>query len=566
MPTKSISPYWFLATWLLVNFVQAAASPLDPDETYYWMYASQLDWGYYDHPPAVALLISLGKDWLPGSLGLRFGHVLAAGLTMVGLWYLLERPRGKLLWLAAGLAFAQPLLNVYGFIATPDGPLLLFTVLYLLAYRRFLEAPSLANGAIWGLTMAGALYSKYHGVMLIFFSVLPHVFWLIRQPGAWVAALGGAALYFPHLYWQYTNDFPSFRYHLQGRNDAYELRFTVEYVLNQLGIFSPFLFWYYVKTFWQDNGRSDRFVVANRCLVAGFLGFFLCLTIKGHAEAHWTALVSIPLIYLTYRATRDRFPEWEKGIWRMAVVTIGILCVARLLLLAPREWLPFDKPFDHQPWTERLAAEADGLPVMVENSYRLSSLYNFYTGQPAWTMTNVDYRRNQYDLWYGDSLFHGREVLVMGQSNWRVPTGEPFRTAKGSMLLKRVKNFQVLKGIKLEVTGLSDTLATGTDVNIAATGFLPLNTGVRAVDFTTAQAPTIYATVYPSDNTRALHFVAQPRVPGMLEGEQTYLYRGPLKLPTNLPIGPAKIEFGLAYPGMPPLMGMSPTYEVVLEN
>ncbi|MEM6771092.1 MAG: glycosyltransferase family 39 protein, partial [Bacteroidota bacterium] len=341
-----------LLTWLVINLLQAAFTPLDADETYYWMYASQLDWGYFDHPPAVAVLIKLGMDWLPGALGLRLGHVLASTVTIAGMWYLLERPQGPWLWLGAALVFAQPFLNVYGFIATPDGPLLLFTVLYLLAYRRFLALPNLANGALWGLTMAGLLYAKYHGVMLIFFSVLPHLFWLLRQPGAWVAALGGAALYAPHLYWQYANDYPSFRYHLKGRNDAYKFKYTTEYLLNQLLIFSPLLVWFYGKTlyhfrniFWartqveskdqeatkvtdgsgtspsgiQESGSelppnapthhaswADRaFLRVNYWLIAGFFLFFLYSTTKGGTEAQWTALLSMPLCYLTFRAVRD---------------------------------------------------------------------------------------------------------------------------------------------------------------------------------------------------------------------------------------------------------------------
>ena len=58
-----------LTIWVILNLLTAHFCPLDPDETYYWMYAQHLDWGYYDHPPAVALLIGLGKDILPGGAG-----------------------------------------------------------------------------------------------------------------------------------------------------------------------------------------------------------------------------------------------------------------------------------------------------------------------------------------------------------------------------------------------------------------------------------------------------------------------------------------------------------------
>ncbi len=37
--------------------VVAANTELSNDEVYYWTYALQLQWNYFDHPPLVALLI-----------------------------------------------------------------------------------------------------------------------------------------------------------------------------------------------------------------------------------------------------------------------------------------------------------------------------------------------------------------------------------------------------------------------------------------------------------------------------------------------------------------------------
>ena len=99
-PPPNPRPLWILLAWCAINLLQAALSPLDPDETYYWMYADRLDWGYFDHPPAVALLVSMGKDWLPGALGLRFGHVLTGTALLTALYYLLDRPAGK--WALVG--------------------------------------------------------------------------------------------------------------------------------------------------------------------------------------------------------------------------------------------------------------------------------------------------------------------------------------------------------------------------------------------------------------------------------------------------------------------------------
>nr|WP_256534116.1 glycosyltransferase family 39 protein [Lewinella sp. JB7] len=523
------------------------------------MYASRLDWGYFDHPPAVALLVSLGMDWLPGPLGIRFGHVLAGTATVAALYHLLERPRGAELTLAAALIFAQPMLQVYGFIATPDGPLLLFTVLYLLAYRRFLARPDGWSGLWWGLTMAGLLYSKYHGIVLITFSVLPKLGWLLRQRGAWIAALSGLLLFLPHLYWQYTNDYPSFRYHLGGRDDPYQFKFTTEYILNQLLIFSPLLVYHYVKALWKDRAHDD-FERACRWLIAGFMLFFLYTTTKGGTEAQWTALLSIPLVFLTFQAAR-RFPAWQGSLLRLCYLSGALLLVARLLIAAPRDWLPFDKPFDHAPWVERLAARAGDRPVIVENSYRLASLYTFYSGgRPAWTFTDVEYRPSQYDIWRGDTAFHDRPVVLLGQADWKTEGALPFRTQKRDMLLREIEHFQVAAHVSLFPSELPrSVLLPGRKYSIRLRALSP-----QAVDLRGELPLDLFAILWDADGGKRYWALAPVRINDLAAGEEVLLYDGPLHLPPDLPVGEGVLEFGLAYRGMPPLRGQSGSQSVTI--
>ena len=546
MPLRrySVRPVFWLAIWLAVNLFQAAFTPLDPDETYYWMYARFLDWGYFDHPPAVAVLIAMGKDWLPGALGLRFGHVIAGGLTLLVVYELLGRPRRKALLLAVALAFAQPLMQVYGFIATPDGPLLLFTALYLLALQRFLRQPGWGISLLLGAGMAGLLYSKYHGVILILFTALPHLWYLLRLPQAWVAAGTGLMLFLPHLYWQYVHDFPSFRYHLSGRDDPYQWKFTWQYLVNQLLIFSPLLLVYYVRAWWQSDS-PDRFLQSLRWLIAGTLLFFLYTTTKGRTEAQWTAMLSIPLIVLTYQAARQR-PAAFRGVTTFAWITIGLLVVARLLLVAPRTWLPFAKPFDHEPWVQRLAMAAGERPVIVENSYRFASLYEFYSGgHPAWTVTNVDYRPSQYDLWRRDSLYHGKPVIMLGQANWKRPSADSFAMQKGFMRMEAVPDFQVIKDVRLR---------------IEPSGYDSIKVYATAPREIRMDAPL------------SLRFMVIGRRPdggfdhrGLSAPDRTLLpanrnvlvYAGPNPLAAEWNAGTIRLGAGMAYAGMPPLRGQS---------
>ncbi|CAH1002292.1 hypothetical protein LEM8419_03212 [Neolewinella maritima] len=551
-PTFCLRPVWLLLAWVLLNLLQAGLTPVDPDETYYWMYAGRLDWGYFDHPPAVALVVALGRDWLPGALGLRLGTVLVSAATVTAVYQLLDRPQGRDLLLAAALLFAQPFLQVYGFIATPDGPLLLFTALYLLAFRRFLRQPDWGSSLVWGLTMAGVLYTKYHGVLLIAFTVLPHMLYLLRQPAAWLAVVTGALLYVPHLYWQVVHDYPSFRYHLRGRDDAYQLKYTVQYVANQLLIFSPFLLYHYGRAFVQSR-PADRFVRSCRWLIVGLLLFFLASTSKGGTEAHWTALLSIPLVYLTYTAARQWSPASRRMLLRLCWITGALLLIGRLALMAPREWLPFPKPFDNAPWVERLQQLTGEQPVIVENSYRISSLYEFYSGRPAWTFTDVAYRNNQYGLWDRDTAYQGRTVWLLGQGNWDSPTAQDFVPAKGMMRLQQVEDFQLAWRVELlPEVDLPQTVRTGQPfpVRILARAPFPLRLE--------SELPLeLYAILWYPDGEKVFWKLGPLETATLPADTVTPLYTGTVTIPPGTAPGEVQLAFGLAYRGMPPLRDQS---------
>ncbi|MFY9975401.1 MAG: glycosyltransferase, partial [Chromatiaceae bacterium] len=70
----------FVVLWRLVL---AWLVPVTQDEAYYFDWASSLAWGYFDHPPGVAVL-ALGSRIEPGSwLAARLGGVLAGVVTLL---------------------------------------------------------------------------------------------------------------------------------------------------------------------------------------------------------------------------------------------------------------------------------------------------------------------------------------------------------------------------------------------------------------------------------------------------------------------------------------------------
>ncbi len=61
----------FILVFTIVNVLQGIFTELGNDECYYWMFSQNLDWGYFDHPPMVALMISMGYKLFSCELGIN---------------------------------------------------------------------------------------------------------------------------------------------------------------------------------------------------------------------------------------------------------------------------------------------------------------------------------------------------------------------------------------------------------------------------------------------------------------------------------------------------------------
>ena len=79
-----------LFVWFLVNLIQALFMEVMSDEAYYGLYGRYLAWGYYDHPPMVAMITRISSILFSGNLGIRFITVLLQVGTLILIWNILE--------------------------------------------------------------------------------------------------------------------------------------------------------------------------------------------------------------------------------------------------------------------------------------------------------------------------------------------------------------------------------------------------------------------------------------------------------------------------------------------
>ena len=399
----------WLGVWWIANLVQAGFTELANDEAYYHMFAERLAWGYFDHPPVTALLVWAGERLFGGELGVRFFFTVLQPLYLWILWRLI-RPadagrRDAALFVV--VSAATLMLQLYGFIAVPDGPLMFTTALFLLTFKWFSE--NRRRAWLWmGSAMALMAYSKYHGALVVLFALAANPRQLLR-PALYSSGAVALLLLVPHLVWQYEHDWASFAYHLSGRNSVFRPGYVVEFLANVLVVFNPFFVPLYVQA-WRKVKPQTPVGRALKLLPVAFIVFFMLSSLRGYVQPQWVIVSCFGLVCVLFAYAR-RHPRTRRYVMRAGGVTVGLIVLVRLVMIFNPLGIRFEV-FNNPESYAAIAAEADGRPVVFRYGYAVAAKYAFYTGGEAYCQPNIRYRTHQWQFRDDDSQFIGREVLV----------------------------------------------------------------------------------------------------------------------------------------------------------
>lgn len=433
--------YILLITWVMADLLVAIFTPMHADEAYYALYGRHLDWGYYDHPPMVALLTAASSALFKGNLSIRFLTVLLHGGTVWLIWKTIaaKSPTRRDVLTFFAVAASLVMFSVYGFVTTPDAPLLFFTALFFLLYKHYLDKPGWPLALALGVTLAAMLYSKYMAVLVLGFVVLSNPK-LLKDPKAWMAVFVAASLFIPHIHWQFQNDFPSLQYHLADRSKQFRLRYPLEYIPNQLLVFNPVCLGIALWLCWQKRHSKHLFERAEVFTIAGFILFFWIMTIRGHTEPHWTAAASFPMIILLYNELRK--PKWRKWLMYGVVPVTALLLVGRIALpVLGSEKIHL---FGRQAEMVDIGQYCGDTPAVFTTSFQDPSLYTFYNGKEATVISSFYSRRTQFDLWQSDLALQGKQVCLIGEAVTKrpIPSSEIIRTPHTEFAIRKVESFQ----------------------------------------------------------------------------------------------------------------------------
>ena len=400
----------FYGCWLLLGIFQSGLTELQDDEAYYWVYGQYLDWGYFDHPPMIGLLVKMGYSIFPNELGVRLFPLLLHVLSLVIIEKLTSKKNPYLFYV---IALSIAVLQVSGFAAVPDIPLIFFTALFFLCYKRFVNSYTIGTALLLGISMTLLFYSKYHAVLIIFFTFLSNIR-LVTRYQAWIAVITALALFAPHLWWQYQHDWVSFRYHLFESNvNAYKFSFTGDYIIGQLLLPGPIAGFLLLPAAFLYR-PVDSMEKALKYTLVGIYVFFLLSSFRGKVEANWTSPVMVPLIILAHQYILEKL-KWQKILLRLLPITLLLVVFARCAMIA--DFIPVNeikkRYHSWNTWPAQIKAATNGLPVVFSNSYQRASKYWFYAGQMTYSQNWYRERQNNYNFWPVEDSMLGKPFYFL---------------------------------------------------------------------------------------------------------------------------------------------------------
>jgi hypothetical protein len=432
----------------VINVIQGAVTELLPDEAYYWMYRQHIDWGFFDHPPAVAIWVYISELFFSGEMGVRFFSAISYSITLWFVWKTIDHPKKKeYTGLFLVVFLSSVLLSVYGFITTPDAALMPFYAIFLYAYHLYLKKKNTLSYLLLAVSIAGMMYSKYQGILIVFFVIISNLK-LMRDPRLWLASLFALVLYIPHLYWQWANDFPSLKFHLVERgNRVYKFEHTLMHFVNVIvivGITFPIIY----KAFFKGQRTKDLFHKGLNYIIWGFIIFFFLSTFKGHVQAQWILAIAIPLILITvpFLIENEKSRKW---FVYLACINFAVMIVARVQLVTPIFPLKMETHGNEQ-WANELKEKTQGKQKVFINSYRHTSAYWFYAQEKAYYLKNYSGRNNHFLLLQKDLDISSNEIALIRKVRENKSDIGIHTRGKDSIFAEIVPNFQDLSQIRVK--------------------------------------------------------------------------------------------------------------------
>ena len=429
-----------IGAWLCQCYL-VNALPEVADEAYYTRWGELLSWGYFDHPPAVALWAKLGGRYL---------NLLLLPLAWLNFSWSAQKLGSKVHQEQLLLvAWCTPLGLASGVLVTPDAPLLFSWSIALLglAHKSVLLC-------IMGFTLG--LWSK--AMILPAMLGLLWLWWTDentsrkkRRLQVLLISLVSFALYTPHLIWSFHHHWLPWQFQMSRPRQGLAI---FDFLGGQLAVggglwFIYLVILYYIYVFhltfqknpqvtyqWKKLKLSSGSPTQMRnwwWLSAPSFFPWLLLSLVGKVEANWTALAwPIGLVWVLESVNTL---AQKKAFLVSLCFTIPCLCLPLIHHFIPLSWGPprdgkelakclesISRKENKNLWLLGRYQEAALLGLSLKNTWKSVALNNdqflrtdLATNDQLKSLILVylrgwERRSSQYDLMQGQNLFSSKGV------------------------------------------------------------------------------------------------------------------------------------------------------------
>ena len=431
----------------LLRLIVGARLPLVPDETYYWEWSRHLAFGYFDHPPLLALLIWLGTTVFGDHpIGIRVLPILCGSVAGLSIAATARRIAGSYAAAEAAIIINVIPLAAAGLVlATPDAPLLaaISTALYFIVVaiqspRR--SAASLRSWSWAGVALGFAFCSKYTSILLptgVLIAFLSHrSLWpRFAEWGPYAACTIATLIFVPVLVWNSQHHWISFTYQIEhglggtpGSLFWSAWRHEGDLVGGQAGLATPILFVMIaiaVGKKLRPQPAPDLWLLA--ITSALFALFFVYSAIKKRVEPNWPAPAYIGgVVLFAAHGWSERAKKWRAaGISLAGVLTLAVYLHAfePVFPIPPAKdpvarafgWGALAEAAERAAAAPRDRAHPRARVWISADRYQDASEIAYHSPTHIQTFAlNIGGRPNQYDLWPGfaSRAFAGDRLVV----------------------------------------------------------------------------------------------------------------------------------------------------------
>ena len=302
--------YSFTNIFILISIITAyriymliyASATIDlyADEAYYWGWSRHFDFGYYSKPPMVAWLIMLSTSICgDGFVCIKIASPIVYMLTTINIYFLAKELFDQKVAFFSALTFIMlPAVWLSSLIISTDVPFLFFWSLGMLFFIKALKSNSWRDWLIAAIAGGCGLLSKYTMIIFVvsafaYLATSKTYHHHLKNPKLYVTLILAALIYMPNLYWNYANEFVSFKHTGDNANlkgDLFHPNRMFEFLGAQFGVFGPLLFgWLLVLLFRYKSLKKSENLYLLWWFIVPFFMLILTISLLSRAHANWSA-------------------------------------------------------------------------------------------------------------------------------------------------------------------------------------------------------------------------------------------------------------------------------------